>query len=43
MSHSKVVAHVGCGLFVSGGQSGYTTIRLSNRYIDSIVGADVDG
>ncbi|MFR2031115.1 MAG: carboxyl transferase domain-containing protein [Collinsella sp.] len=29
--------------FVSGGQSGYTTIRLSNRYIGSTVGADVDG
>ena len=43
MLHSKVVARVGCGLFVSVGQSGYTTIRLSNRYIGSTVGADIDG
>ena len=43
MSYSKAAARVGCGLFVSGGQSGYTTIRSSNRYISSTVGADADG
>ena len=43
MSCSKAAARVGCGLFVSGGQSGYTTIRLSNRYIGSTVGTDEDG